>query len=747
MLKQKKLWLIPLGLLTLLIIYGISWLIITDALIRKKFANKSFSQPTQFYSSSYEIILGQNFNEDTFFDLLEKQEYREKPWGSVLQPSDYTRADGESCDELYQGLIKCYAFYNHQTNFINIFGTDEQERIRAIVSVNPHNNESTPVRSLTMFPQLFAQYFGASPVLQTPIPLSKIPRQCLDATLAVEDPDFLEHSGISWRGFFRALLVNIQQMRFAQGGSTITQQLVKNHFLTAERTISRKLKEMIMATLVEFRIPKDEILNTYLNIIYLGQQGNFQIRGFQSASQFYFQKNLEDLKLSECALLAAIVNNPGLYNPFKKQENALKRREKVLKAMLEQNRILKDDFEQAMTAELPTRKSIEVRETAPYFIGGVKDQLQTLGFNDLSGYKIYTTINLFAQAQAQKAVQQHIRQLEEKSKYHIENKKHSLQAVLVASNPKTGEVQALVGGRSHKKTQYNRVLESSRQVGSVFKPIVYLTALLTEPGFNPMTPLNNAPFTYEYDNQSWSPTNYDEKFSGPVPAFYALKESMNVPTARLGVRAGLENIIQTARDLGIESELKPFPSLSLGAFELKPFEVLRAYTNIARFGNRTQLRMVRRVENQDGELIFEPQYINEQILSEQKIATLISMMKETMRTGTGKAARAYGFNYDSAGKTGTTSGYKDAWFAGFTPNHVAIVWTGYDDNTPVKLSGASGALPIWASYMKSMSTQFLNSDFSWPVEDQDILSLSKDDLLGVGVPEDKAVPTELIVYD
>ncbi len=540
--------------------------------------------------------------------------------------------------------------------------------------------------------------------------------------------------------------VNLKSGRMAQGGSTITQQLVKNHFLTAERKISRKIKEILMSFLVERAIAKDQILETYLNIIYLGQQGNFQIRGYAAAAQFYFKKDLSNLDVADCALLAAVINSPGLFNPFKNKERALQRREKVLNAMEEQNRILPEEKAAALQKPLPERVAVEIRETAPYFIDGVIKTLRSEGFYDLSGLKIYTTLDLQAQRSAQEAVQGHLNQLEQTSEYHIKNKNHSLQAVLVSSDPQTGEVLALVGGRDHRSTPFNRVIESSRQVGSIFKPLVYLTAFAELDEFSPLSPLTNEPFDYVSHGQKWRPKNYDGKTSPQVPAFYALKESLNIPTARLAIDVGLDEIISVAEDLGATSEIKPYASLSLGAFEMTPIEVLQIYTNISLWGQTRRLHLIKKVENLEGVTLWTPPPAEQnQVLQKGAFVSLVKILNEAMLTGTGQAARALGLTAEAAGKTGTTTNFKDAWFAGFTANHVAVVWTGYDDNTPVQLSGASGALPIWTQYMKSVMNFLETKPFEWPMDDVNTISPTPEQLMELGVPENKAVSTELFL--
>lgn len=736
-------------LVTLPIIYLAIWLLYVDVQVRAKFEKEEFVKPTTYYSAAPRIELGHPFNENALIRELEANEYRRKEWGSTLRSSNYAQVSGEACQAVYAEAVKCFAFYHHMQKKIFIVAADETDKVLVLLAVDPDTNISSNVDAVELFAQIFAQYLGDDPIIQRQVPLARIPRACLDATLAIEDPDFLEHQGVSFRGMARAVLVNLRKLRLSQGGSTVTQQLVKNYFLNAERTFSRKIKEMFMAFVVEARVPKDQILETYLNIIYLGQQGSYQIRGIGAASRFYFDKPAEEMDLAECALMAAVINSPGRYSPFRKPENALARRERVLNAMLEQNRILKDDFDQAMGKPLPQKTTIEVRETSPYFIEGVQRELAAQGFNDLSGYTVYTTMNLRYQEAAQKAIQTKLNELESKSDYHKQHIKNSLQGILISSDPKNGEVLAVVGGRDHRKSQFNRIFDSTRQVGSIFKPIVFLTALMEDQDFNPMTKLENMQFEYKYERNVWRPQNYDDKtYSPQVPAFYALKESLNVPTAHLAIDVGLDKVIDVAQQLGVTSPLKAYPSISLGAFEMKPVEVLKVYTTFARYGLPQELTLVRRLENSEGQSVFEKTLdtSSEQIGNKEDFILLDSMLAETMKTGTGRSAHLSGLTAESAGKTGTTSDYKDAWFAGFTSDQVAIVWMGYDDNTPVKLSGASGALPIWTQYMLNVYKTASPPPLDVPADaNVEYIEVSGQDLIDAGVPETKAQPTHLYI--
>ena len=568
--------------------------------------------------------------------------------------------------------------------------------------------------------ELFAQYYGDKPILRRTVTNAEIPVACRHALLAIEDANFYEHGGISIPGLARAVLKNLKAGGYAQGGSTLTQQLVKNYFLSSEKTMRRKVKEIAMAVLVEGRISKDDIFETYVNLIYLGQNGPFEIRGFGAASDYYFGSSLSDLDLPQCALLAAVVNSPGLYNPFTKVDNARARRAKVLDHMVEQNYISSEQAAEAKLAALPKQTNRALTEPAPYFVQAVRREIAEIGLDESEGLKVFTTLNLRAQEAAHLAVRQGLDRIEttQPTVKKLKAAGKNLEAVLISADPKTGEIQAIVGGRSYNATQFNRAIDGHRQIGSVMKPFVFLTALNSEDEkgslYGPTSILPDKPFTHSYQGQKWSPKNYDGKFFGDVPMYFALKESLNSATAWLGLRVGLDNIIETARAAGMTSPMQPVPSLTLGAFELYPREVLQAYTTLANLGDHVQLRTIHRVEDATGSSLHETGIDRENRIDSTSAAVLVGMMKQTIQSGSARSALLNGFTNPAAGKTGTTNDKKDSWFAGFTPFHTAIVWVGYDDNTSHNLSGASGAVPIWTQYMKSYGVSFPAEDFAWP---------------------------------
>lgn len=744
--KKFKMMHILIGFLTLFII-ALTAIAYTDYSIQQLIEEKRFLVPTQYMSSPKKFYVGQVRSLASFKSYLINENYREREFGATINVGDFSTGNKQDCESIVKSagsVFACVFFRPSYSKKLYLVNINELDQITSIFS----GDDLQPSLFALGEAEIFAQYLGDRPTQQTAVALGDIPRYCLDAVIAIEDPDFLQHQGISVRGIFRAILANARNVKWSQGGSTITQQLVKNYFLTPEKTIMRKVKEIAISLIFEFRVSKDDILETYLNIIYLGQSGVFEIRGYGSASSYYLHKPIEQANLSDCALLAAIVNSPGRYNPITQPEQAKTRRNRVLTKMLEQKMISDEELQEADKQDLPKHVKGVLSASAPYYVDAVNKKLIELGIKDRAGLKVFTALDPQAQKLAEKAVQEGIAHFEE-SYPHIKKAKKQdaamLQAAHLASNPITGDVIAIVGGRNFSTSPYNRAIDSKRQVGSIFKPFVYLTALqkTTEPLYTPVTLLNNSPYKLEYDRKIWEPRNYDNTYSAPVPMFYALKESLNVPTARLAMDVGLDNVIATARSLGIDAPLKEYPSISLGAFEIKPMEVLRAYNTIAKLGEKQDLKIVKMVTNQRGEILYanEPNY--EQVGNPADYAVLIGMMKETFNSGSGEFARDWGFLYFAAGKTGTTTDSKDSWFVGFTPFHTAVTWVGYDSGMTTNLTGAAGALPIWARYMKEISKFYLNKDFDIPPTVHKG-TVSGQQLLDLGIPALKAKDTELV---
>ncbi len=740
---RKRRILLVILLLGLLFIIALTtvvaiWLFQLDREIALRFEQKRFAPPVEFFSAPELIRTGQSLDPESLMAVFARRGYRLREFGQPLQPSDASRWPGDGCLSLLPvgsiaegtGLKTCVAFRHAPSATANpealanepaqiiAFGSSN-EVLGTFAGANPR-----AVESAVLDPELFAQYYGDKPTLRTEVNLGQIPPLCKDALLAIEDPGFLDHAGISFTSLARAMVANLRRGRFAQGGSTITQQLVKNYFLTEEKTLKRKLTEIAMSFLVERRASKEDILETYLNLIYMGQNGPFEVRGFAAASQHYFARPIENLDLPECAMLAALLNSPGMYNPFTRSEAALKRRTRVIEKMRDAGRIDSESAARAIAVPLPKNPAGMMTEPAPYFVKAVRKELDGLQLDLSQGLRVYTTLDLRAQEAAQKSVRQGLERLETTNPLikKIKATGKSLEALLVASDISSGFITAIVGGRSYTATQYNRAIESRRQVGSVMKPFVYLTAF--ENGkrdgesFTPESTIDDSAFTVKYEGQTWSPKNYDGKFRGEVPLWFALVESLNSSTARLGQEIGIKNVIDVARRLGVKSKLDNVPSLALGAFELAPLEVLTAYTSLARLGSRVPLSTLYRVEDLNGRELHSFRPTAEAAVAAEAASVTVGMMKNVVDHGSGRGARAMGLVGAYAGKTGTTNDKKDSWFAGFSPNQAAVVWVGYDDNTSHGLTGASGAVPIWGQFMiesqKLSKAASASLDFPWP---------------------------------
>ncbi len=690
--------------------------------IKKEFEDKltaqSILQSTKYYARGLTFTKGQIFIVEKFHSEMSQRSYRKRLAEQALLKGDYGPLDLQTCSNITQLELKttaqCWQWIN----------SDEQFQLLLVDSgLVEQAFGGTPLvlqHSVSSDAVLVAQFRNNEPLMQNEIKLSEYPIACLNAVIAIEDNDFLQHSGISYMGLARAFVKNVMSMRKAQGGSTITQQLVKNYFLTPEKTLTRKAKELYMATQLESRWNKDQILETYLNVIYMGQNGAFQVRGFGAASFYYFNKPVQNLDLAECSLLAAIINNPGMNHPWKKPDKAIGRRKLVLSKMKDLKLINENQFLAADKKLLPVEKKQQAAETAPYYFDAAKKQAQDMGF-EIEGASIYTTLDLTAQDAAQKALQKGIEDLSKTKKNILSRKEKGidLQGVILTAENSTGYVTTFVGGQNFRKSQFNRALYSQRQIGSLIKPFVYLTGLIDGLDGQNVTATTAVPdqsFEWKMDKKKWRPENYDKKFRGDVPYFYALKESLNVPTAWITQKVGLDRFIKTCQDFGLTSKIEKFPSSSLGASQHTPLEVLQSYLNIARFGEMQKVSFIEAIRNKENELIYQHQIKTEQKIDRVKTSLLVGMMKETFLSGTAKSAKLFGFKQIAAGKTGTTSDGKDAWFAGFTKDQTSVVWLGYDQSLPTSLTGAGGAVPIWAQYMKALTVNDAEVDFDWPKE-------------------------------
>ena len=537
-----------------------------------------------------------------------------------------------------------------------------------------------------------------------------LPKDYVNAVVAIEDRQFFEHSGINFRGIMRALWRDASEGQLQEGGSSITQQLVKNFFLTPERTWKRKAQEMMIAVVLETKLHKEGIFQLYSNEVYMGQSGSYSINGVGEASSAYFNKDVVNLTLPECAFLAGIIRGPSLYSPYRDPERAKSRRNQVLDSMVEAGLLPRDKAEQAKATELKfVPKHNALNSNAPYFVDYLQQQLvNELPTRDLArqSYRVYTTIDMDLQRAADKAVNDTLTSLDQ---IFLKRKKNpvpagTLQAALVALNSKTGEILAMVGGRDYGQSQLNRAVDANRQPGSVFKPIVYATALDpasdedAEEKITAASLFMDAPETFLYGRgQTYSPENFGKTYSNrDVSLREGLVHSLNVVTVRIAEKVGYSKIARQAEKLGLPRP-QPFPALALGTAEATPLQIASAYTAFANGGLLSESRPIKRVTNSDGVGLTEAKSQTRQALKPEVSWLMTNIMQDVLNRGTASRARAMGFTGTAAGKTGTS---RDGWFAGYTPNMVCVVWVGFDDNSELGLEGAKSALPIWASFMK-----------------------------------------------
>jgi penicillin-binding protein 1B len=577
-----------------------------------------------------------------------------------------------------------------------------------IKEIRGHGKKRYAEQSLE--PELITYLFDADREKRRRVKYEELPDHLVKAVLAIEDRRFFSHPGLDPIRLVAAAIRNIRtESEIPQGGSTITQQLCKNFFLTPERSYRRKAQEALLAFVLERRATKQEILELYLNEIYLGQAGSFSINGVGEAARLYFHKDVANLTLPESALLAGMIQSPNPYNPFRHEKRATERRNEVIRAMKDAGFIDAATMKEALAAPiLVERPSVDTTD-APYFVDLVRRQLgQRYDPTDLTtqNLSIYTTLDLHLQDLAQQALE---RGLDKVQKLIGKRTKERVQGSLIALEPASGKVVALVGGRSYETSQYNRVMEARRQPGSTFKPFVYLTAFeatFDDPSLPPITPatvVDDSPSVFFYEDKEYIPTNYEDTYHGLVTLRRALAMSMNVATVKVAEMVGYPAVADLwSKKLGIGAPIQPYPAVALGAFEATPFELATAYNVIANGGLKVQPVTILSVADEKDRMLEQHHApVPERVLRRESAYLVTDMLRSVMTEGTAASARWLGFTADAAGKTGTTNDYRDAWFAGFTPDLLCVVWVGFDDNTPVGLSGTRAALPIWVDFMKA----------------------------------------------
>jgi penicillin-binding protein 1B len=703
-LNKKSAWVIAGIAAGVLFVSALLYVVYLDAVIRIKFEGKRWSLPARVYARPLEIYPGLLMSKSDLLAELQFLNYR--PGNQA--PGTYSER-GNSVLLNTRG----FTFWDKQEKPQRINVTFSMNQVNEILDIN--TGVSLLLQRLE--PAQIASIYPAHKEDRDLIRLEDAPYLLVQSLLAVEDQEFYEHAGVKPTSILRALAANIRAGGAVQGGSTLTQQLVKNFFLSNERTIRRKVVEAIMALLLEWHYEKDEILEAYLNEVYLGQQGEQAIHGFALASHFYFDRPLDELNTEEIALLVGLVKGASFYNPRRQPERALERRNLIIDVMLARDFLDREAARLARLAPLKVRpEGAYSSHSYPAFIDLVRRQLhESYRDEDLrsEGLRIFTTFDSLIQQSAEQALSAHLNRLETQRKL----KGEPLQGAVVVSSTESGEVLALVGDRDPRFAGYNRALDAKRPIGSLVKPAVYMTALQSPRLFSASTLLDDSPFEIEFPpGQKWVPTNYTREFHGSVPLVQGLVNSYNVATARLGLLVGVENVIENLQKMGLQASPPPYPSLLLGAVEASPVEVAQMYQTLAAGGFQMPLRAVREVLTADGSRLSRYALKVRQTLDQGSVYLINNLLQQVVTRGTAKAVGQRLPQLHTAGKTGTSDEFRDGWFAGFTGSHLAVVWVGRDDNTSTGLSGAGAAVPVWIALMENVRSRELRMSLPGNIE-------------------------------
>ncbi|MHA6495466.1 penicillin-binding protein 1B [Pseudomonas borbori] len=678
-------WALKLSLVGLVVLAVFA--VYLDAVVQEKFSGKRWTVPAKVYARPLELFVGQKLSKTDFLKELDALGYRRE--AAVGGPGAVSVAANNL--ELH---TRGFQFYE---------STEPAQRVRVrfsgdyVAGLKQANGGDLAVARLE--PMLIGGLYPAHQEDRLLIKLDQVPPYLVETLVAIEDREFFNHFGVSPKGIARAVWINATAGQLRQGGSTLTQQLVKNFYLTNERTLARKATEAMMAVLLELHYEKKDILEAYLNEVFLGQDGQRAVHGFGLASQYFFSQPLSELKLDQVALLVGMVKGPTYYNPRRNPERALERRNLVLDVLAEQGVVTREQADAAKQKPLGvTQRGSLADSSFPAFLDLVKRQLrEDYREQDLTeeGLRIFTSFDPILQLKAEAALAESLQRLAGRKGVEM------VEAGMVVTNPETGEVQALIGSRQPRFAGFNRALDAVRPIGSLIKPAVYLAAL-ERPSQYTLTSLleDEAVSIKGQDGQLWRPQNYDRKTHGTIKLYQGLVNSYNLSTIKLGMELGVPTVLKTLDRLGVEQKWPAYPSMLLGAGALSPLEVADMYQTLANGGFNTPLRGIRSVLTAEGEPLKRYPFQIQQRFDAGAIYLLQNAMQRTMREGTGRSvySRLPG-SLKLAGKTGTSNDSRDSWFAGFSQDLLAVVWLGRDDNGPTPLTGATGALQVWTEFM------------------------------------------------
>ena len=655
--------------------------------VDERLAQGYLTSRTGIYAAPRKLRTGQSLSRDHVAELLRRAGYVEREASDVWSGSFTIKQDAVEILPRHAGSGGAFSLVRVQFN--------RQGRIREI------SGDGIQLDHYELEPEVLTTDAAMKAGKRAALSYSDLPPLLVKAILSIEDQRFFEHSGLDFFGIGRAVLRNAGDKQMGQGGSTITQQLVKNTYLSPERTLRRKFAEAMLAFTLEQRLSKEDIFALYSNEVYLGQRGAVGVKGVEQAARIYFGKELKDLTLTEAATIAGMIQSPNRYSPERHPDAARARRNTVLGTMVRDHAIT---LEQAREAAKEPLKIVPVQEKnnslAPYFVDYVnrviESQLDSSESPDERGLRLYTTIDLELQQLAEASIK---RQLERLDK--VYKGRATPQAALVAMDPKTGDVLAMVGGRDYAESQLNRVTDARRQPGSVFKPVVYTAAL--EAGLSPLSLYQDVPREFTYDRRAkYRPANYGDSYSmQDVTMRTGLIKSLNVVTVDVAMRTGLQRVAQTAQALGLPKP-EAYPALALGTTEATPLEVAAAYTAFVSQGQRIAPRVIARASDADGVEITGSSPVPSQVIRPTTAYMITDMLAGVIDHGTARSARGAIRRTAIAGKTGTS---RDGWFVGYTPNLVVVVWIGFDDNKQLGLTGAEAALPAWTEFVKAAVEQ------------------------------------------
>ena len=672
------------------------YLVYLDYQVRHQFDGKRWSLPARVYARPLELYAGLALTAEQLSAELSALHYHSVP--SPRQAGEVSRNRN-----VFHFISRPFVHWDGQEPSHNIRLTIANGTVQKLVDAR----NGRAVSLVRLDPVMVGSFYPAHNEDRVLVRLDEVPAELTSALIAVEDRGFHDHHGIAPLSILRALLANIRAGMVVQGGSTLSQQLVKNFYLSSERTLTRKLNEAVMTLMLEWHYEKNEILEAYLTEVYLGQDGNRAVHGFGLASHFYFERPLAELSIEQFALLVGLVKGPSYYNPRRHPERARERRNLVLGVMADLGLVTADEATRAKSRKLGvSRYRRTAINTFPAFLDLVRRQLRRdYREEDLTteGLRIFTTLNPQVQWQVEQVLDDRLGRLEAGRGLDA----GTLQGAIVVTSIQGGEVLALAGDRNPKFAGFNRALDAVRQVGSVIKPAVYLAALEQPSRYTLASLLDDGPLTWTAPNgKTWSPRNYDRQYHDRVPLYRCLAHSHNVATARLGLDLGIPTVVSTLKRLGVDADLRPYPSLVLGAAELTPLQVTQMYQTLASGGFRTPIRAIRAVLNADGmPLQSYPLRVTAAVKpAPAYLAT--TALRHAVREGTGRPLyQVLPANMDIAGKTGTTDDLRDSWFAGYTGDRLAVVWVGRDDNQSTGLTGATGSMIVWRDLFAHFGAQ------------------------------------------